>query len=312
MGRAVVEEGSRTGWKVTTFNRGTHPAPEGVTALRGDRLADLSALERGEWDLVVDTWSHAPSAVRASARLLAGRAGHYSYVSTRSVYAFPTPADAAEDAPLVEGDPGGGESGYDVMKRGSELAVEESFGDRAAFVRAGLILGPHENIGRLPWWLTRIARGGPVLAPGPADGGIQFVDARDLAAWTLANPSFSGPCDLVSPVGHASMRDLLEACVAATGSDADLRWTDPETILAAGVEPWTELPCWIPPGPGHDGMHGSDVSLALSTGLRCRPVTETVADTWTWLRSIGGRAPQRPDRPPVGLTAETERRVLAL
>ena len=59
------------------------------------------------------------------------------------------------------------------------------FGDRALLARAGLILGPGEDIGRLPWWLTRIARGGDVLAPGPADLPVQYVDVRDLAVWML-------------------------------------------------------------------------------------------------------------------------------
>ncbi|WP_460369328.1 Rossmann-fold NAD(P)-binding domain-containing protein, partial [Actinocorallia lasiicapitis] len=193
-----------------------------------------------------------------------------------------------------------------------EPALLAELGDRVTLVRAGLVLGPYENVGRLPWWLTRIARGGPTLAPGPADAGIQFIDNRDLARWTLDNAGFSGPADLVSPVGHATMGGLLEACVTATGSDSDLRWTDPETILAAGVQPWTELPVWLPPGPDHAGMHGSDVALALSTGLRCRPTTETVANTWTWLQSIGGHPPQRADRPNKGLSPELERQLLGL
>ena len=36
----------------------------------------------------------------------------------------------------------------------------------------------------------------------------------------------------------------------------------------------------------------------------------TVADTWAWLQARGGRAPQRPDRPAVGLPHELERSVL--
>jgi hypothetical protein len=108
------------------------------------------------------------------------------------------------------------------------------------------------------------------------------------------------------------MGELLDACVSATGADAELRWTDPDVVLAAGVEPWTQLPVWVPPGTDmHDAMHSADVSRAVGAGLRCRPVTETVADTWTWLRSIGGTAPQRPDRPPVGLDPEVEAKLLA-
>src|SRR5690349_15115433 len=90
VGRAVVADGLRRGWHVTTFNRGSRAAPDRVEAVTGDRLvpADLDALQ-GEWDVVVDTWSGAPRAAASSADALAGRAGVYAYVSTASVYAPP-------------------------------------------------------------------------------------------------------------------------------------------------------------------------------------------------------------------------------
>ena len=180
-------------------------------------------------------------------------------------------------------------------------------------VRAGLILGPYENVGRLPWWLTRIARGGPVLAPGPRELPLQYVDVRDLAEWILgaAEQGLSGPYNLISPQGHTTMGELLEACVRVTGGPAELRWTAPEIVLDAGIEPWTQLPVWVPPDSDmHDALHGGRLSGG-GGGPTCRPVEETVADTWSWLRAIGGTAPQRPDRPALGLDPEVEAKVLA-
>ncbi|MFB6817478.1 NAD-dependent epimerase/dehydratase family protein [Streptomyces sp. NPDC056347] len=322
VGRAVTEEALARGWDVTVFHRGRHAAPPGASELLGDRTTEdgLAALARGTagepaWDLVVDTWSGAPGAVRDAARLLADRAARYAYVSSRSVYAYPAPAGLSEDGPLVEGasPDAGGDVSYPLAKRGGELAALDAFGDRAVLARAGLILGPWENIGRLPWWLGRIARGGPVLAPGTPDTGLQYIDARDLANWLLdtARDGLHGPYNLVSRPGHATMGQLLDACVRATGSGAELRWTPAETILAAGVKPWSDLPVWLPPGEQYDALHRGDVGRAYATGLRCRPVEETVADTWKWLEELGGRAPQRPDRPPVGLDPEVEARLLA-
>ncbi|GHB59500.1 reductase [Streptomyces viridiviolaceus] len=318
VGRALVEAALGRGWEVTVFHRGRHTPPPGVRSLHGDRTAPdgLAALAGGTWDAVVDTWSAAPRAVRDTARLLRDRAGRYVYVSSCSVYAWPRPAGYGEDAPLVEGAaPDAGGTDYARDKRGGELAALDAFGaDRSVFVRAGLILGPYENVGRLPWWLTRIARGGPVLAPGPRDLPLQYVDVRDLAEWTLGavEQELSGPYNLVAPQGHTTMESLLEACARATGGAARLRWTGPDAVLGAGIEPWTQLPVWVPPGSElHDALHGADVSRALATGLRCRPAAETVADTWRWLTDIGGTAPQRPDRPTVGLDAETEAKVLA-
>ncbi|KAA2266590.1 NAD-dependent epimerase/dehydratase family protein [Solihabitans fulvus] len=314
VGRTVVEDALARGWQVTVFNRGTHEPPSGVTGLRGDRTAPggLAALDGGEWDIAVDTWTDAPSAVRDAARALAGRVGRYVYVSSRSVYAYPSPVGAGESAPLVDGSPDDGDVDYPNAKRGGELAVAAEFGDRALFARAGLVIGPYENIGRLPWWLNRIARGGDVLAPGPSDLRLQYIDVRDLARWTLdaAERGLDGPYNLVSQPGHTTMRELLEACVAATGSDARLRWVDPEAITAAGVQPWTDLPIWLPPGELYDTMHRADASKAVAAGLVCRPVGETVADTWTWLTGLGGVAPHRKDRPAVGLAPEVEAALL--
>ncbi|WP_045878742.1 NAD-dependent epimerase/dehydratase family protein [Pseudofrankia sp. DC12] len=323
VGTAVVEAALGRGWDVTVFNRGSHPAPSGVTVLRGDRTAPggLAALAgaAGEWDVAVDTWSWAPVAVRDAAWLLAGRAGCLAFVSSRSVYAFPGVAGAAEDGPLVDGDPDdavdGGLAGYNRMKRGGELAALGAFGaERTLLARPGLILGPGENIGRLPWWLNRVARGGRVLAPGPADLPTRFIDVRDLAGWLLdtAAAGGRGAYDVVCPPGHTTMAGLLEACVAATGSDAELVWTGPEAILAAGVRPWTGLPIWLPPGEMYDYVNGIDVTRALGAGLRARPVADTAADTWAWLRGLDGPPPQRPDRAPVGIDRAVEAALLGL
>jgi nucleoside-diphosphate-sugar epimerase len=310
-GRAVVEEAVGRGWAVTTFNRGrgawAHPDVERIT---GDRLepATHAPLAGRDWDLVVDTWSGAPSATRAIAALLAPRTARYAYISSCSVYDPPPVPGADETAPLIEDDPG-----YAGLKRGSEVAIEDAFGDRALLLRPGLILGPHEDVGRLPWWLVRLARGGDVLAPGPPGLPLQLIDARDLARFTLdaAAAGRSGAYNTISRRGHATMRSLLEAGLAATGSDARLVWATPERILAAGIAPWTELPIWLPPADEFAALHDIGVEQAHAAGLVTRPAEETVADTWAWLQSLGARPPQRPDRPTPGLAADRERALLA-
>lgn len=316
VGRAVADGALESGAEVTMFNRGTRAPRDGVTVVRGDRTAPggLAALESGTWDVVVDTWSAAPSAVRDTAALLAGRVGRYVYISSRSVYTFPAPAGLTEDGPVIDASPdASGDVSYAEAKRGAELAVERHFGERSLHVRAGLVLGPYEDVGRLPWWLKRMERGGDVLAPGPYALPLQLIDVRDLAGWTLeaARRGLGGAYDVVCPSGHTTMGELLEACAEVTGGTARLRWADPDTVLGAGIEPWVELPVWLPPGETHDAMHASDVSKALGAGLRCRPAADTVAGTWAWLRSIGGVPPQRPDRPIHGLSPEKEKALLA-
>jgi 2'-hydroxyisoflavone reductase len=307
VGRALVEEGLARGWEVTTFNRGSRAADPRVRSVVGDRRAGLDGLDGQGFDIVADTWSWEPSVVRDSARAI--EAGRYVYISSRSVHAWPTPAGSTEDAPLVDASPDDEHfDDYARTKRGAELAVLEAVGERAVIARPGLILGPWENIGRLPYWLTRLARGGDVLAPGPADQGFQYVDARDLAAFSLS--AAPGEYSIVSEPGAATLGALLELARQVTGSDGVIRWADPERLVAAGVEPWMDLPIWIPAGEGHETMHEANVSRAIAAGLRIRPLAETVADTWAWLQSIGGVAPQRPDRPVLGLSAERERELI--
>ncbi|MFD6566440.1 NAD-dependent epimerase/dehydratase family protein [Micromonospora profundi] len=318
VGGATVAEAVARGWSVTVFNRGVHgTVPPGVHRLRGDRTAPdgLAALAGGEWDLVVDTWDGAPRVVRDAARALAGSVGHYAYISSGSVYVAPPPAQAGEEAPTVDASADATDGDYAQCKAGGELAATEVYGERALLVRAGLILGPGEDIGRLPWWLQRVARGGDVLAPGPADLPVQYIDVRDLAGWTLdrAAEGVGGAFNVISRTGHTTIAELLASVVAATGSDARLRWTDPLPILAAGVVPWNDLPIWIPPGHEFRWLQERGVEKAYAAGLTCRPVADTVADTWRWLRAVGSVPPRagRPARVAVGLDAAREAALLA-
>jgi nucleoside-diphosphate-sugar epimerase len=248
-----------------------------------------------------------------SAAVLADRVGRYVYVSSGSVYAPPPPLNVDESAPTVDAAPDARHGEYAERKRGSEMAIEAAFGDRALLARAGTILGPHEDVGRLPWWLLRVDRGGEVLAPGPRDLALQYVDARDLARWLLdaAVAGLSGTFNVVSRSGHATMGTLLDACVRATASAAVLTWVDPGHVQDAGIEPWTELPIWLPPDHEYRGMHEANVERAHAAGLTCRPVEETVEDVWAWLLAVGKRPPLRADLPPPGLDASKEMAALA-
>jgi 2'-hydroxyisoflavone reductase len=302
VGRAVVEAGVARGWDVTTFNRGRGWSHPDVTALHGDRLAWPGV--DGAWDLVVDTWAQDPAAVAASACALAQQAARYVYISSCSVYAPPPRMGADETFPTVAPE---GED-YANVKRGGEVAVEAAFGDRDTILRPGLILGPHEDVGRLPWWLLRLARGGDTLAPGPADLPLQLIDARDLAAFALDAPA--GTYNSVSRRGHATMGSFLEAAREVTGGGATLRWVDPSILAQHDVEAWNELPVWLPPDHEYAAMHGADVEKAHAAGLRIRPVQDTIADTWAWLSALGAPPPQRPDIPPHGIAPEKERAIL--
>ncbi len=316
VGRAVVADAVDRGWNVTALNRGrTGVLPDGATRLVADRTDTeqlRAAVQDRTWDMIVDTWARDPWVVRDAAALLARRSERYGYVSSRSVYTWPLALGGDETRPVVSGDPDAEATDYASDKRGAELAALAAYGEhRVLLARAGLVLGPWEDVGRMPWWLARTARGGRIVAPGNPLRPLQYVDARDLAHWLLGalEAGEAGPVDVVSRPGHTTMGELLDSCLDATRSDAELVWVSEQVLEEEGVEPWTQLPCWVPSTGELAGLMACDTSLAARTGLVCRPVAETVRDTWQWIQDEGMPA-ERPDRPRPGLPPDLEARVL--
>jgi 2'-hydroxyisoflavone reductase len=296
LGRHAVDAALAAGHDVTLFTRGRTNAelfPE-AEHLLGDRDGDLDALAGRAWDGVIDTSGFVPRVVRRSAELLCDATQRYVFVSSISVYDdFSRPVD--ESSPVAELDDPSSEdveTDYGALKAACERVVEETYGERSARVRAGLIVGPYDGTDRFTYWPRRIAAGGEVLAPGDPAAPVQFVDARDLAAW-LVELALDGPGGVFNATGPSeplSFAELLERARTALGSDASFVWTDEERILEAEVQPWTELPLWLP-GDDYAGMARADISRALAAGLAFRPVEETVVDTLAWDRTVPGGRP---------------------
>jgi nucleoside-diphosphate-sugar epimerase len=294
LGRHVVAHALADGHEVTTFTR-TSTVP-GAEALHGDRDGNLEALRGREWDGVVDTSGYLPDVVRQAAELLRDAVQRYVFVSSISVY-----ADFSQ--PVSESTPVSQEDDYGGNKARCETVVDQIYGDRSARVRPGLIVGPYDPTDRFTYWPRRIAAGGEVLAPGDPDAPVQFVDARDLAAW-LVRLALQGPGGVFNATGPAqplTMRGLFEQLHRALGGDATFTWLDDESLLAAEVEPWTGLPLWLP-GDDYAGMARADIGRAAEAGLTFRPVAETARDTYYWDASEPGERPT--------LTREREAEIL--
>ncbi|GAA3394171.1 SDR family oxidoreductase [Cryptosporangium minutisporangium] len=321
----MVRAALDAGWHVTTLTRGLHGAPPpGVDARTGDRTtpAGLAALGDDEWDVCIDTSGYVPRDVRLSARTLAGRVGRYVFVSTVNVYPDWPERPVTSSSPVSDCPPDAGpdDGDYGYLKSGCERAVLESFPDATTINRAGLIFGPRDNIARVSWWVQRVAAGGEVLAPGRPDQPLALIDARDMAEWMLGAPP--GAFVVNSAAGTQTFGSLLATARDVTGSDARFTWADDQVLLDASVEPWTELPLWLPESmSGHawdldvsgayatglrirplaESMSGHawdlDVSGAYATGLRIRPLAESLADVWEWVREHGLPSPEDAERP---------------
>ena len=290
LGRSFAAEALAHGDDVVVFNRGrTSVDLPGVSAVRGDRgeptdVARLAA--QGPWDAVIDTCASVPGVVGQNARALAGQAGAYLFVSSVSAFADWPARPLRDGMPLLKGAPDATEGDYGALKAGAERAVRAAFPGRSLVLYPGLIIGPYENQGRQTWWLSCLAQGGLVVAPGDPRRQIRLIDARDVARFGLhcLRAGDEGSYVVTSPPGQSSFGEWLGACAAETGAGAELVWAGDTVLQAAGVDEWTGLPLWSAAEGDARAVWDTDVSRALAAGLVCRPVRETVRDTWRWLK----------------------------
>ena len=324
-GRHVVEHALAAGHAVTTFNRGrTNPGlfPQ-VRSLHGDRQSgDYRALQgTGPFDAVVDMCAYVPRAVREVVAALGpdGVAGPYILISSVSAYAEPQ-SDAhaqvhgdgwgfTEGAPLASLPPGvepatedvTGET-YGPLKVLTEQAAEGLLPGGVMTVRPGLIVGPHDPTDRFTYWLRRVRDGGEVLAPESPDvAEIQVIDAADMARWIVASAAAgrTGVYNAVAaPVRLARVLDAV-----GSGAETEIVWVAWEFLEAEGVEPWTDLPAWLPEP--MSALLLADGSKAAAAGLESRPIEAVVADIVAWDRTRAG-APLR-----AGMTREREAELLS-
>jgi 2'-hydroxyisoflavone reductase len=308
LGRHLVEAALARGHEPTLFNRG-RTAPglfAGLEQLHGERDGDLAALRGRRWDAVVDTCGYLPRLVRRSAQALRDSVGRYLFVSSISVYADSSAAGQDEQSPRArlpsvdcEDIPGH----YGALKAACEDEVQRLFGERAILLRPGLIVGPFDPTGRFTYWVQRVARGGTVLAPPSPAYPVQFIDARDLAAWALdlLEQRQSGAFNASGPAAPLTFGAFLDQCRHALRSTAEFVWPGSDFLDRHEVAPWTDLPLYA----GDDGRGLNEVSLAraLSAGLRLRPLGETCVDTARWAE--GAPLPEG-----LGLTAKREAHLL--
>jgi len=311
LGRHLVEVALARGHEVTLFNRGRHNPDlfPNVEKLRGNRDTDIAALQGRCWDAVIDTCGNVPRVVRTSAELLANAVGHYTFISSISVYAdFPDTLGIDEGYgvgtlvdPTVEAING---ETFGPLKALCEQAAEQVMPGRVLTIRPGLMVGPHDPTDRFTYWPRRVAQGGEVLVPGEPDLRVQIIDVRDLAEWSLSmiESHQTGTYNATGPEYPLTMERLLEVCEAESRSDASFTWVDERFLLEAGIRPRMELPLWMPDAPGAATVN---CSKAMAAGLTFRALADTVKDTLDW------DAVRPPDvKRRAGLRSKRERQLL--
>lgn len=323
LGRHIAEYAARCGHTVTLFNRGREAIgliPD-VEHLTGDRYGGLEVLEGRTWDVVIDTCGYEPRAVQASAMKLKDSVGHYIFISSVSVYSDWEKGVLDEYAPVKKLTSEAADEVkeilrtesptsepllkyYGELKAACETQLEEIIPGRVLHVRSGIIVGPYDYSGRFPYWVNRISQGGRVLCPDRPEAPIRFLDVRDLADWIVycAEEKTAG---VFNTWGRNEMTfgQFLTACELLDRDPVELVWFPEEKLLANDVQPWSDLPLWLPSS--FRPYFNAKDDRANRHGLRYRSIEQTTGDTRDWLDAY------RPEfKGPEGLSPEREAELL--
>ncbi|HEV7886652.1 MAG TPA: NAD-dependent epimerase/dehydratase family protein [Acidimicrobiales bacterium] len=291
VGRHIVEAALDEGHEVTLFNRGrTNPGlfPDCERRAGDRREGDYASLAQGEWDALVDVNGYFPRAVREAAAAVDGRVGHYTFVSTCSVYADVGDGPVSEDHALATVDDPTTEEvdneTYGGLKVLCEQAVSDLFGQRSTIIRPGIVAGPHDPTDRFTYWVRRAAQGGVVAAPGRPDQAVQAVHGRDQGDFIVKATAegLSGAFNTVGPSTPLELAGLIAACAAAAGTEIEVEWIDEAFLEASDRE--VHFPFYIPTSMDYDGLFRCSPARAEAHGFHNRTTEETAADTLAWDR----------------------------
>jgi 2'-hydroxyisoflavone reductase len=284
LGRHVVEAALADGHEVTLFNRGlTNPSLFGtVRRIIGDRAAP-GALAGGEWDGVIDMSGFLVRDVSLSAAVLRDRCAHYTYMSSIAVYASKTDVGMTESAALLDWPAGAPEDHftmdlYGPSKVRCESLLAATFGERTAAVRSGFVLGPYNpDFGNWGWAL---AHGEPMECAARPEQPVQYIDARDLAAFLLriTVDRASGPFNAVGPT-H-TLAELATTWRSVVPDPPPMDWSP-------AVDRFH-----LPHDGSNDGTFHLNNTRARTAGLTLRPTQTTATDYLSWLNA--GNTPPPP------------------
>jgi nucleoside-diphosphate-sugar epimerase len=294
-GKTLVEQLGSAGHAVTVLSRGKLPPPAGAAHLvadRADPAALTAALAGRSFDVVIDNVAMTAAHVGAALDALGDRTGHYVLTSTAAVYGdfahgriWREPdfgLDRADlDRTLPHGEP------YTIGKRAAEAVLWRGERSRVPFtiVRPGYVVGPHDHLKRMEFFLRRLHDGGPVLVPSGSGDIFQLAWHADVAsamarvlgdeacfgrAYNLCGPELFTYPTLVRAL--AAVAGTLTSCVEI-----------PRENLRSGALAAEELPF------GEDGSTWACDTTRLEHELG---ITPTPAATWMG-ELVGGAMPER-------------------
>lgn len=316
IGPHLVHRIVQRGHTLTLFNRGrSEPGLHqedfrGLEVRVGDRNGDISSLEGGRWDAVIDNSGYGPTDVGATAELLKNSVRQYIFTSTRGVYAhFRQPIDENSQVGM-EGVPDTEWTGYGPLKALAEREVLSRFPQGTSIVRPPIIVGPLDNTDRFTFWYRRVDDGGDILAPGDPSDPLQYIDVRDLANFVvrMAEENITGIYNVSGPASTLTAGGFLWGLRASTGNPSTFTWVNWDFLEARGMRGTQEVPGWRPPR-GFYRYNAVDNRKALAAGITFRPLAVSAMETLEWWR--GKAAATGSEAMRAGYSREREAELLA-
>jgi 2'-hydroxyisoflavone reductase len=175
---------------------------------------------------------------------------------------------------------------YGQLKAFSEKLVKETY-PNALIIRPGLIVGPLDPSDRFTYWPVRIDQGGETMAPGSPTDPVQFIDARDLAEWTIRmiEAKATGTYNATGPDKPLTMAEMLHGIKAVTTAGAQFTWVPADFLAEQKIRGWRHMPVWIAQTPDTAGFSTRSAAKAVAKGLTFRPLAVTAKDTLDWAKT---------------------------
>lgn len=308
VGRHVTRLLLDAGAEVTLFNRGVTGDPiQGAKSIQGDRSAPggLAALDRVRFDAALDLSAYFAAWTSAAAERLAGRIGHYVFVSSGAVYR-PSP-----ELPWPESTPFGpnpiwGRYGEEKVSSEQLLWSAHARGLYAVTAfRFPFILGPGNFADRESFVFSRLEARRPILLPGGGEALNQFVYAEDVARALVAaleRPDVAGGqaynCTYARGITN---RGWVELAADVSGVEPRIVAIDEHELDVAAET--VDLANLVFPYPAeHYLLEGTkltrELGVEMTTGNR-RMLEEYVS----WWESTPDHAPRRYEREDRALSA---------
>lgn len=292
VGPAIVNAALSRKHEVTLFNRGiTNPQlfPE-LAKIRGDRKegpAGYAEIPDQTWDVVIDVWPEKSKLVEEASQLLQRQTRYYIFVSSIAVYQDFNEVGLNESSAVVKLPEDREQWYYPEEKLVAEKIIKKRFPNNHTIVRPGPIKGWRDPALDLSYWISKMKRGGEILAPGTGRDPIQFIDVKDVGRFIIKSveEKLVGTFNTTGPQKEPLLwKDFLETVRKTINPKAKLTWVSEPFLAENKVRSFEDIPLWAPLSEDRGFMQIS-MDKANTAGFRHRPLKKTLKDVLAWFEN---------------------------